>query len=609
MTVSRSSASAALALAAALVCAQALAQTTEVGPPRQLLPLPEPIDVEPAPRVVPPASPILAPDGLPPAPEGVAAGVVETGIQVENLKALDPSSVGILDESQGGLGIDMWAGTPRSLVERLLPRLPTGTPSRAMQKLMQRLLLSTARVPEGTGSGPGLLGLRVERLVAAGDMEAVRQLLHVAPAHLDDGVLARADVASRLLAGDNAGACTRTEAMVRLDDDAYWLKVLAFCKALGGEHAAAAVGVELLREQGADDDRAFSTLIEALAGDDEAVIDSLIAPTALHLAMLRAARRTIPADAIEGASPAILRTIATSPNASLEVRLVAAERAEAAGTLSADALGRIYASIAFSPEEMGNALTVAESDHGPSGRALLYQVAEIEGLPTARASVLQKAWLLARESGGFGTAARVSARAALALEPSPELAWAAADAGRALLAAGEVRAARGWLEMAVQQASLANPEASFAALSLWPLIAIADAEEGVPWSPEILLFWVQGQQELPEATQQQRLSLMFSLLDGLGYTPDRAHWEALLDGPLTVTTYMPSPALWLGLEVAAAGRRVGETVLLALLALGDLGPSRADPVTLRVVTSSLRQVGLEAEARALALEAALTRGL
>jgi len=50
-------------------------------------------------------------------------------------------------------------------------------------------------------------------------------------------------------------------------------------------------------------------------------------------------------------------------------------------------------------------------------------------------------------------------------------------------------------------------------------------------------------------------------------------------------------------------------VLLALLSLGDVGTVGADPATLFDVISALRRVGLADEARAIALEAALGRGL
>jgi hypothetical protein len=58
-----------------------------------------------------------------------------------------------------------------------------------------------------------------------------------------------------------------------------------------------------------------------------------------------------------------------------------------------------------------------------------------------------------------------------------------------------------------------------------------------------------------------------------------------------------------------AGRRVAETVLLSLLALGEAGPAGADPLLLRQVLISLRTAGFEKEARAMAVEAALASGL
>jgi hypothetical protein len=60
---------------------------------------------------------------------------------------------------------------------------------------------------------------------------------------------------------------------------------------------------------------------------------------------------------------------------------------------------------------------------------------------------------------------------------------------------------------------------------------------------------------------------------------------------------------------AAAQNRRGETVLLALLALGPGGPATATADTLSEVAAALRAVRLEKDARRLALEAALARGV
>ncbi len=94
-----------------------------------------------------------------PAPPGVGPR-----IRVEYLQEVDPEAVGLLEEAQGGFGAGMWKGTPRIVVERLLPRLPTDLTGRAGRALVRRLLLSTAQPPAGDDKGANLVALRVDQL-------------------------------------------------------------------------------------------------------------------------------------------------------------------------------------------------------------------------------------------------------------------------------------------------------------------------------------------------------------------------------------------------------------------------------------------------------------
>jgi hypothetical protein len=68
------------------------------------------------------------------------------------------------------------------------------------------------------------------------------------------------------------------------------------------------------------------------------------------------------------------------------------------------------------------------------------------------------------------------------------------------------------------------------------------------------------------------------------------------------------PGLALALRNAAAARRIGETVLFALIAIGDRGPGLSDPGALTEALTALRRIGLDAEARDLAIEAAIANG-
>ena len=525
------------------------------------------------------------------------------------LAEVDPSVVGLLDESQGGFGVAMWSGSNRARVERLLPRLPMGTLSPAMQDLARRLLLSTAAVPEGKALAPSLLGLRVERLMAGGLIADVNELLRLASASLDDPAFARAEVDGMLLAGDNAGACAKVFNLVQTGAASQWIKTLAFCRALEADRASVSMALALLRDQGEAGDEAFFALIGALGGAPEVTISSLIDPAPLHIAMLRAARKTVPPDAVPGARPAILSAIASVPNATIDTRLEAAERAEGAGALTASALAAIYQGVSFTDVELGDAVQRAAGQTGPRVNALLFQVAKVSTDSVVRAAALQAAWQIARREGGFGTSARVNLSATRALHPAPAVVWIAGEAARALLAAGDPEMAWGWLDLATGQAALGDADAARLADRMWPLLQIADPEGAFMRDPDRASNWWRPLLSGEADEDLDGVALVYVLFDALGSPVPTQAWDPLFAAPLTVDGYLPSPAVGRSLDEASRSGRVGETVLLALIALGDAGAEGADAATLFDVITALRRIGLGDEARAIALEAALARGL
>ena len=102
---------------------------------------------------------------------------------------------------------------------------------------------------------------------------------------------------------------------------------------------------------------------------------------------------------------------------------------------------------------------------------------------------------------------------------------------------------------------------------------------------------------------------MFSLLEALGQKIPDAFWARLYSGPLVDPAPAPNIAIWHGMIAAAGGRRLGETVLMVLLAVGGDGIAGASPTVLGSAVASLAALGLDSEARELALEAALAHGL
>jgi hypothetical protein len=263
----------------------------------------------------------------------------------------------------------------------------------------------------------------------------------------------------------------------------------------------------------------------------------------------------------------------------------------------------------MSPDDRLGWGTLAVEEAGPRINALLYQVASIEIEAQSRARVVVTALSRARLAGGFNTTARVMRDICRAIDPTPGLAWAASEIGRALLAAGDVPAARRWFDMMSRTASNDVPDAAVAILDLWPLVQLMDVESSLGWNPDALQSWWEGEQKRSGDNAYERAAVALTLMDAIGYDVPESLWQELLGSSLTVTAYLPSVQLWRSLETASRKRRVGETVMLSLLALGEVGPAGANLTTLHAVISALKEVGLDPDARKLALEAALAKGL
>lgn len=562
-------------------------QPLRLAPPKQV----QPVGNQPAPA--PPEPPKTVTIGGP-------------DVKIDQLQTIDPDTAGTLAPAQGGLGLGMWQGTSRALVEKLLPRLPVGAASPTMRNLMRRLLLSTAAAPEGKGSGkvPSLVALRVELLAKMGDQAAVNSLLGAVPGRATNASLLKLEADARFLANDNARACVLAAAQIREQKDVFWQKAFAFCQALAGEGNKAQLGVSLLSELGTNDAIYFKLMDRVLGGN--AAIESLSNPQPLHLAMARAAKVQLPKDVVGAGNTGVLRAIAVSPNAPVEVRLEAAERAELAGALPTDALRQLYMSVSFSEKDLANPLSKAEAESGPLSRALLYRTSLIQNVPSAQAEPVARALALARRGGRFPSAARVFQPVLQRLPPSAELAWFAPDAVRAALMNNDQGMVKAWVGL-LRASALFNKESAAHLAQAMPMVRLAGSPEAAAWKEPDLQAWWEATQDAERPRGQA--ATLFALLAATGDPVPPAMWEALIDASERTTVAMPTPALWFKLESAARAGRVGETVLIALLALGEGGTAQTDPIIAAKVLEALGAVGLKDDVRALALETAVAAGL
>ena len=537
---------AALAIAGVAIGAPASAQVgppIRLGPPTtQAAPVPNPqtaprpaepeavtrpVSVAPAPAEPPQQLPMQAePTPAPPALSNAAATPGQridlprtlSGIEVAPVDAIDPDSVGVLGPRDGGFRPDLWRGTERAMVERLLPTIPGANGSPTMHALARRLLLTQGAAPGGPGAGASLLALRVERLIALGDTTGALDLARAAPSRAGDEGVLRGELESLFYAGDTAAACARLRAQ-RRDATPYLQRATAFCLAHEGDMARATMLAGLMREQASDAADPFFDMIDALGGGAAPKLD-VRDPTGLQLAMLRAAKAAPPSAAVASSNGAVLRALAFSAAAPTETRLGAAERAYVSGMVTEEDVIELYNAVGFPAARIRAPFATAESEWGPTTRALLIRTAAAATNPAVRVETLQRTFAIAAKKGGRDALLPISAIVVRDLDPTTIPRVFMPTAVRVLFAAGEDGSP--WMDRVQNDTSARNT-----ALELWPLWQIAGAP-ALRWDSEAFAAWLAAARKATPAAADTRAALLVSLCSGLGVQIPNTDWAAAM---------------------------------------------------------------------------------
>ncbi len=181
-------------------------------------------------------------------------------VEVAPLAAPDAFSVAGRDT---GLAPTLWRGTSTETLRAVLPLVAAKPLSPAAVQLARRVLATGAPGPDGAAD-PALLGLRVQALLALGDVEAASAILQRAAGLERNPELARAAAESALLAGDDARACALADGLATGRDETYWLRLRAFCQAAAGQTAQAQLTFDLAQAQARD--AAYGRLMAARLG-------------------------------------------------------------------------------------------------------------------------------------------------------------------------------------------------------------------------------------------------------------------------------------------------------------------------------------------------------
>ncbi|CAN7370429.1 hypothetical protein LJR225_002274 [Phenylobacterium sp. LjRoot225] len=331
---------------------------------------------------------------------------------------------------QTGLAQDLWRDASVDTLNAVLPKLAARPLSPAAAALARRVLATGAPGPRGLGADPAALAARAAALVALGDVKAASAILARSPGLDRSAELSRGAAESALLSGEDARACAVAEALTVGREDIYWLRLRAYCQAIGGRADQAQLTFDIAQAQARD--VVFGRLMGAkLAGGGDPGAPSL--RNGLDYALCRSLG---------------LDLSAAKPAPAVASALAGADPAEPAWTIPAGDSDRLAAARALAsgqpvpPELVGRLLDAAlkaEAAVRPAAQATALIVAAYAGAPGPDL----RGWLAAlslpegRTPAGRSLALAAAGQDHLPGETALLALWSCAEAGPAGLAPAE----------------------------------------------------------------------------------------------------------------------------------------------------------------------------
>lgn len=529
---------------------------------------------------------------------------IKGAVVVQSLGGLNPASIGTLSATNGGLGTDMWQGTPQERVVTLLKYLPVPKASPEMQKLYRRLLLTAAAIPQSQAQGQpsDLIVLRLEKLMAAGRVADASDLVNRVPASSMTPELNRISTEVMLLKGENDQACKIVGRTKMATSDNFWTKADVFCNIVAGNMPRAEIGLSLLDET-AGEDALFFALYDRLAGGNAALPENGQSLTPLHFAMMSLSKTSLPIGSMKNMGNAILWALAMDKTVGGNTRFAAAYESLAIGSIPAILPRRLISEGAF--------LEGAEENPGLGQIAALYRETLGAASDADKARLLGELWAVGAQEGSYLAAADLSMPLLSGMTAAEYGDVFELDALRLSLVGKEEATASLW-ERAVRRGALRG---DFSAReTARKFITRADAYVLISGTTGIAR-WNAANFDATDFNHSGAIAtgdnagLYLAILDVFGEPVSSDLWAAALVAGQAPRSGFSNFVIEKNLQIAADAGLMGETVALSLAAIGTEGPGKTSTETLIAVLDALKTIGLETEARQLALEAAVLRNL
>ncbi|WP_416831621.1 MAG: hypothetical protein ACMUJI_00990 [Erythrobacter sp.] len=547
-------------------------------------PLPPPIPGVPAEL---PAAPQLSEEELSRLPSFEELEELSTD-QLDDLLGLKPkfdippaarrsmARVGLISTDEGGLPSQALARQPAKLVRAILKGTKGPLVSRWGHIMMRRALASRLAAPRGMNPAE-FVALRAQVLNSMGEFAVARGLVQDVDAGNWSPAMTTEALKAYIATSDIVGACPAVRLQGSAREDAQWDMLQAICNAYAGEGALAASQLNAAqnREIAPEIDLLLAQRFAGAAGRGRGGTtvswDGVEELTPWRFALANALGEEIPAGLIEDAiagprADYYAMAGATAPMLPLDMRAGYAELAASRGILSASAMVDLYSQIYAEPTIGGEF----------SDRAARLREAYLGVEPDSRITAMRGLW----GEGTIGFSGQIlTAFAAARIPPAADQADDAGELIASMLTAGLDKDAAAWAGT-VEAGSLG-----------WALIALADPDAGRVEDDALNAFVASDDSE-----DERKSAFLVAALAGLGRLPVNAADGYGVD--------LSRQTRWTRIIDRAA--EVENPVMVALLAgLGMQGQSwsQMTPLHLYYLTSSLRRVGMEAEARMIAAEA------
>jgi hypothetical protein len=563
------------------------------------------------------------------------------------LGQIDPSGLAVPEAEP----LDtVWQGYTREEIIAFLQKIAHPTQSPALSRLSGAIAASRFAVPapEDDASVIEFIEARLAAFETIANIDGYTGLINILPRDRDWTALAPQFVKSHLLKGELAEACFIAENRRAEENNPYWIKLTAFCMAASGNRVGLDFQLGVLEET-VTIEPVFYQLLDQILIEAELPPGSLIPqpmplggplPTdVLTASMARLSRAVIDDVTFDGLSPLAIPLLLENPSLSrsAQIKLVGflMSRGIADGGLVkvfaqnlALVSGDAEAALA-KPAVYGDAVIVAGANGSseiavpaPDEDASIgiqpdqidsVLLALVAGAPSADLAhaALARLWERAGEEGRVATLAPVIAAlsplVADTLEPDALMFDNIGVMARANALVGNTAEFNAFVRRLRVGPQGENFDRDRALISLWPMLALTDDDIGSQVSDMQLSLWMHQISQMD--TNTLKANLLLPTLEVFDGAVSDEMWQKLAGGTIAFDGKSISPAFWRSLIKNAEERDPIKTLESVYDLMAEMGPVDLPPEIVGTVINSLRLVGLDAAAKAFALEVLVSQGV